>query len=153
MTKCTYSVPDGPPSRRGPLSTAADFRKLTPIVVMRALEQAGAVVCEPIVRVGLEIPPDAIGVVTAALGRLGAAVEGPSLRERLLTIHAVVPAARVQELRRQLAALTGGEGVLEAEFGGYQPVNGTAPTRPRTTANPLAREEYLMHLARRVRPG
>jgi ribosomal protection tetracycline resistance protein len=25
MTKCTYSVPDGPPSRRGPLSTAADF--------------------------------------------------------------------------------------------------------------------------------
>ena len=51
MTKCAYSVPDGPPSRRGPLSTAADFRKLTPLVLMQALERAGTVVCEPIVRV------------------------------------------------------------------------------------------------------
>ena len=41
MTKCAYSVPDGPPSRRGPLSTAADFRKLTPLVLMQALERAG----------------------------------------------------------------------------------------------------------------
>ena len=39
MTDCAYSVPDGPPSRRGPLSTAADFRKLTPLVLMQALEQ------------------------------------------------------------------------------------------------------------------
>ncbi len=47
MTRCTYSIPDGPPSRRGPPSTAADFRKLTPLVVMQALERAGTVVCEP----------------------------------------------------------------------------------------------------------
>lgn len=33
MIECAYSVPDGPPSKRGPLSTAADFRKLTPIVI------------------------------------------------------------------------------------------------------------------------
>ncbi|MBD0348400.1 MAG: hypothetical protein ICV59_04545, partial [Thermoleophilia bacterium] len=83
MTKCAYSVPDGPPTRRGPLSTAADFRKLTPLVVMQALERAGTVVCEPIVRVSLEIPADAIGAVMAALARLGAAVETPSLQGKL----------------------------------------------------------------------
>src|SRR5439155_9143676 len=49
MTRCTYSVPDGPPSRRGPLSTAADFRTLTPLVLMQALERAGTAVCQPIV--------------------------------------------------------------------------------------------------------
>jgi ribosomal protection tetracycline resistance protein len=150
MTKCTYSVPDGPPSRRGPLSTAADFRELTPLVLMRALERAGTEVCEPMVRVSLEIPRDTVGAVLRVLARLGAVAQMPSLQAELSTIATMLPAARVQDLQRQLPALTGGEGVLESDFGGYQPVNGAAPTRRRTTANPLNREEYLMHLARRV---
>jgi ribosomal protection tetracycline resistance protein len=150
MTECTYSVPDGPPSRRGPLSTAADFRKLTPIVVMRALEDAGTVVCEPTVRVSLEIPTVTIGLVMPVLGRLGAAVESQSLHGRLSTIEMILPAARAHDLQRQLPGLTGGEGVLESSFAGYQPVTGDEPIRPRTTANPLNLGEYLMHLGRRV---
>jgi ribosomal protection tetracycline resistance protein len=153
LTKCTYSVPDGPPSRRGPLSTAADFRKLTPIVVMRALEQAGTVVCEPIVRASLEIPADAIGVVMPALARLGAGMDPPSLRGNLCTIDTVLPAARVHELQRQLPGLTRGEGLLESSFEGYEPMSGAAPTRRRTTPNPLNLAEYTMHLARRTSGG
>jgi ribosomal protection tetracycline resistance protein len=149
MTKCTYSVPDGPPSRRGPLSTAADFRKLTPLVLMQAVERAGIVVCEPIVRVNVETPTGTIGAVMAALARLGAAVETPSLQGKLSMIETVLPAARAQDLLRQLPALTGGEGVLESDFAGYQAVSGPAPLGRRTTANPLNREEYLLHLARR----
>jgi ribosomal protection tetracycline resistance protein len=150
MTKCTYSVPDGPPSRRGPLSTTADFRKLTPIVVMRALEQAEAVVCEPVLRVSVEIPTDTLGVVLPVLTRLGAALETPSLRGKLSTIETVLPAARANDLQRQLPRLTGGEGVLESSFEGYEQVSGDAPTRRRVTANPLNRGEYLMHLARHI---
>ena len=129
MTECTYSVPDGPPSRRGPLSTAADFRKLTPLVLMQALERAGTVVCEPIVRASLEIPTGTIGAVMAALARLGAAVETPSLQGKLSMIETVLPAARAQDLQRQLPGLTGGEGVLDSTFAGYQPVAGDQPTR------------------------
>jgi ribosomal protection tetracycline resistance protein len=129
MTKCIYSVPDGPPSRRGPLSTAADFRKLTPLVLIQALKQARTVVCEPIVRVTVEIPTYTIGAVTAALARLGATVERPSLQGELSMIETVLPAARAQDLRRQLPALTGGEGVLDSSFTGYQPVSGDQPTR------------------------
>src|SRR5207244_5000033 len=88
MTRCGYSVPDGPPSRRGPLSTAADYRKLTPLVVMQALEQAGTVVCEPVVRASLELPTDALGAVMSTLGRLGAAVEAPSLQGTLSMVAA-----------------------------------------------------------------
>jgi ribosomal protection tetracycline resistance protein len=133
MTECTYSVPDGPPSRRGPLSTAADFRKLTPLVLMQALERARPAVCEPIVRVSLEIPAGAIGAVMAALARLGAAVETPSLQGTLSTIETVLPGARADDLQRQLPELTGGEGVLDSSFAGYQPVSGPAPTRLQTT--------------------
>jgi ribosomal protection tetracycline resistance protein len=150
MTKCTYSVPDGPPSRRGPLSTAADFRKLTPIVAIRALEYAGTAVCEPFVRVNLEIPADTIGAVMPALAQLGAAIKTPSLQGKLCTIETILPAARAHDLQRQLPRLTGGEGVLESGFAGYQPVSGDQPTRRRTTANPLNLDEYMMHLARRV---
>ncbi|MBA2461087.1 MAG: TetM/TetW/TetO/TetS family tetracycline resistance ribosomal protection protein [Actinobacteria bacterium] len=149
MTKCNYSSPDGPPATRGPLSTAADFRNLTPLVLMRALERAGTKVCEPIVRVRLEIPTDAVSGVLSVLARLGA-MRPPSLQGELSTIETVLPAARVQDVQRRLPALTGGEGVLESDLGGYQPVSGAAPTRRRTTANPLNSEEYLMHLARRV---
>ena len=149
ITKCTYSVPDGPPSRRGPLSTAADFRKLTPLVLMQALQRAGTVVCEPIVRVSLEIPAGTIGAAMPALVRLGAAVATPSLQGKLFTIETVLPATRAHDLQRQLPGLTGGEGVLESEFAGYQPVSGDQPSRQRTTANPLNRDEY-MHLGRRA---
>jgi ribosomal protection tetracycline resistance protein len=150
MTKCTYSSPDGPPATRGPLSTAADFRKLTPLVLMQALARAGTAVCEPIVRVSLEIPTDSFRAVMPALARLGAAFAPPSLQRKLSTIETILPAARAHELQRQLPALTGGEGVFESSFAGYQPVSGDPPTRQRTDFNPLNREEYLLHVGRRV---
>src|SRR5438477_3907748 len=143
MTECTYSVPDGPPSRRGPLSTAADFRNLTPLVLMQALERARPVVCEPIVRVRLEIPADAIGAVMAALARLGAAVERPSLQGTLSTIEAVLPGSRADDLQRQLPELTGGEGVLDSSFAGYQPVSGPGADPVADGRRPLNRSEYL----------
>jgi ribosomal protection tetracycline resistance protein len=150
MTECNYSSPDGPPATRGPLSTAADFRKLTPLVLMLALERAGTVVCEPMVRVTLEVPTDTVGAVLSVLARLGAVAQTPSLQGELSTIETVLPAARVQDLQRQLPELTGGEGVLESDFDGYQPVSGAAPNRRRMTANPLNRKEYLLHVTRRV---
>jgi ribosomal protection tetracycline resistance protein len=150
MTQCTYSSPDGPAATRGPLSTAADFRKLTPIVVMQALRRASTVVCEPVVRIRLEIPAGTIGAVLPAVARLGGALEPPSARGALATVVATMPAARSHDLQRQLPGLTGGEGVLESDFAGYQPASGEAPARRRTTPNPLNLGEYLMHLAGRA---
>ena len=111
------------------LPTPADFRKLTPVVLMQALEHAGTVVCEPTVRVAVEVPAPTIGAVMAALGRLGAAVETPSVRAELATIEGTLSAVRADSLLRQLPPLTGGEGVLESTFAGYLPVSGEFPTR------------------------
>jgi ribosomal protection tetracycline resistance protein len=133
MTRCVYSVPDGPPSRRGPLSTAADFRKLTPIVLMRALEQATTVVCEPTVRISLEAPTKTLGALLPALVRLGAAVETSSVHGEFAVVETILSAARTHHLQRQLPGLTGGEGVLESTFAGYRPVSGDQPTRRRMT--------------------
>ena len=40
LVECGYSTWDGPPSKRGPLSTSFDYRKVTPVVVEQALARA-----------------------------------------------------------------------------------------------------------------
>ncbi|HKC77254.1 MAG TPA: hypothetical protein VKB70_02595, partial [Gaiellaceae bacterium] len=148
LTEIAYSLADGPPSRRGPMPTTRDIKRLVPLVLMQALEQCGSVVCEPVFRVTAEVPTEAIGPVLAALGRLGAGAGMPSPRGELSVLETTLPASRVQELRRQLPGLTGGEGVLDAEFAGYQPVTGEPPVRKRLTPDPLNFDEYLAQVGR-----
>jgi ribosomal protection tetracycline resistance protein len=116
---------------------------------MTALEQAGTVVCEPMSKVALEIPADAVGAVLAELARLGTGGT-PAVRGELAVIETVLPAARVQQLQRQVPGLTAGEGVVETSSAGYQPVSGPPPGRQRTTVSPLRRDEYLAHVTGRA---
>jgi ribosomal protection tetracycline resistance protein len=148
VTKIAYSLADGPPSRRGPMPTARDLKKLVPLVLVQALEQRGSTVCEPVFRIAAEVPTEAIGSMLAALGRLGAGAATPSTRGELSVLEATVAASRVQELRRRLPGLTGGEGVIDAEFAGYQPVTGEPPTRKRLTPDPRNLVEYLAQVGR-----
>jgi ribosomal protection tetracycline resistance protein len=148
MIDCNYSVADGPPSQRGPQSTAADYRKLTPLALMLALHRAGTIVCEPMLRAELEIPAAATGPVLTVLASLGAVVRGQTRQDDLSIVDLDLPVARASRLRRQLPGLTSGEGVLDTSFGGYHPVAGDPPTQRRTMANPLHRDEYLTSLGR-----
>jgi ribosomal protection tetracycline resistance protein len=130
-------------------STGEDFRKLTPLVLMAALRQAGTVVCEPIHRFRLEVPDDTLGAVLPVLARLDAVPGTPVPRGSSYLLEGEVPAARVHELQQQLSALTRGEGALETAFDRYQPLRGPFPTRPRTDHDPLDREAYLRQVLRR----
>ena len=107
-----------------PATTAAHYRKLTPLVLMAALRQAGTVVCEPMVTVALEVPDGAVAAVLAALARLGGVAQVLVQRGDLAAVETVLPAARAQDLQRILPGLTGGEGVAETSFAGYRPVRG-----------------------------
>ncbi len=129
MNECNYYVGDGPSKRvlPTPRTTAADFRKLTPLVLMEALRRAGTVVCQPMARVRVELPAARMGDVLSALARLGAATEAPLLDPELSVVTAMLPSAQVRGLQEQLPALTGGEGVLDVAFGGYEPIHGGGP--------------------------
>jgi len=131
-------------------STGWDFRKVTPLVLMSALKQAGTSVYEPMHRFHLEIPADTFGPILPVLGRLRAVPRRPAMRGSSCTLEGEILAAQVHELEQQLLALTRGEGVLECAFDHYQPVSGTIPSRPRSDHNPLNRKEYLLHVMRRV---
>src|SRR6266508_4034320 len=61
-------------------STGWDFRKVTPLVLMSALKQAGTSVYEPMHRFHLEIPADTFGPILPVLGRLRAVPRRPAMR-------------------------------------------------------------------------
>jgi len=131
-------------------STAGDFRNLTPLVLMAALQQAGTTVYEPMHRFELELPTDTVRAVLAALARLRAIPQVPALGTETSVLEGEIPAAAVYELEQQLPALTRGEGVLESAFERHQPVTGPIPDRQRTDHDPLNRRDYLLHVLRRV---
>ena len=131
-------------------STGEDYRKLTPLVLVSALRQAGTVVCEPIHRFRLDAPADGLGPLLALLARLRAVPLAQGKHGAGLTVEGDIPAARVHQLRGELPALTRGEGVLECAFDRYEPVTGVVPTRPRTDHDPRNREVYLQRVTRRA---
>jgi ribosomal protection tetracycline resistance protein len=129
VTDIGYTSADGPPSRRGPLPTAHDFRNLTPLVLHHALVAAGVRVCEPVLQVDLEVPTETSPSLARLLGRWGAELTGQTSAGELTRLRARLVAARLHELQRQLPGLTGGEGTLETRFDGYEPVRGRPPVR------------------------
>lgn len=135
-----------------PVTVAGDFRKLTPLVLMAALKEAGTIVCEPIQRFELETPEPLVGEVLAALVAHRAV---PEMTEpvgesgRTVRTAGTIPAAEVHAMDLRLAGLTRGEGVLTAAFESWAPVSGVGaiPERERSDHNPLNRAWYLAQVA------
>ena len=131
-----------------PVTSAADFRRLTQLVLATALQRAGTWVCEPLADLALEMPSSTAPGVLAALGRLGGRVRGQFSAGGLSKVDAVMPAALVRSLQHQLPGLSMGEGILETRPGGYQPIGDDPPKRQRSGPSPLDRDAWLASLSR-----
>lgn len=129
-------------------STAADFRYLTPLVLMTALLRAGTLVCEPMHRFQLEAPEAAQRAVLTALPAFRAVPLATRASRTGLLIEGMLPAGRVHELFQQVPDLTRGEGSLTTAFDSHQPVVGPSPERPRTDDDPTDPDRYLRVTAR-----
>jgi ribosomal protection tetracycline resistance protein len=140
MTDCGYA---------SPVTSPADFRRLTQLVLATALARAGTWVCEPLADLALEIPTLTAPAVLGTLGRLGGRVRGQFSANGLSRVDAVMPVAQVRSLQHQLPGLSAGEGILETRPGGYQPIGDDPPKRPRSRPSPLDRDAWLASLAKR----
>jgi ribosomal protection tetracycline resistance protein len=147
VTDCLVTMTDS--GYASPVTSAADFRRLTQLVLTTALDRAGTWVCEPLSDLILEVPSSTAPGVVAALGQLGGRVRGQISANGLSTLDAVLQVARVRQLQNRLPGLSTGEGILETRFGGYQPIGDNPPKRPRSGPSPLDRDAWLASLARR----
>ncbi len=126
-----------------PATAAGDFRKLTPLVLMNALQAAGTQVCEPIERFTAEVPSVDLGETYVRLVAAGAALEETHQLGERSCVSGLLPAAAVDRFERLLPDLTSGSGAFRSQSAGYRPIQGTPPTRRRTDFDPLHRKRYL----------
>jgi ribosomal protection tetracycline resistance protein len=131
-----------------PVSTAGDFRKLVPLVLLEALRQAGTEVCEPIDELELEIPEDTFGAVCGVLLGARATIRNAERAGESQHLVCEIPTAELRGVEHQLPGLTRGEAGWESRFFGYVPVSGEPPVRKRIGPNPLNRAQYLGEVAR-----
>ena len=130
------------------LSTAGDFRKLTPLVLMRALRLADTEVCEPVEELDLDIPEDTFGTVSGALVGARATIRNAFPEDNSYRIICEIPTAELRAVEQQLPSLTRGDGGWVSSFAGYVLVTGEPSSRTRVGPNPLNRAHYLAAVAR-----
>ncbi|POX36528.1 tetracycline resistance ribosomal protection protein Otr(A) [Streptomyces sp. Ru73] len=107
----------------GPVSTAADFRGVTPLVLARALDRAGTRVHEPYHAFEAEVPADALPAVTACLTALGADLTD-TVADSTTTwlLKGALPARHLHTVERRLPGLSHGEGTWWTRPCGDRPV-------------------------------
>ncbi|WP_459502666.1 tetracycline resistance ribosomal protection protein [Bacillus sp. C1] len=131
-----------------PVTTAGDFRKLTPLVLMDALKKAGTTVYEPVNEFELTVPTSSISAAMYKLSAIHATFKEPVLHNVSFHLTGTLPVANTETFKRSLHSFTEGEGVFLARPCGYNKLESNFPTRKRVDYNPLNRKDYLLHVLR-----
>ncbi|HDX9641034.1 TPA: TetM/TetW/TetO/TetS family tetracycline resistance ribosomal protection protein [Bacillus mobilis] len=131
-----------------PVTTASDFRNLTPLVLMDALKQAGTCVYEPVNEFELTVPEQAISTAMYKLAAISATFSEPKLYNDSYQLTGSLPVANTENFKRMLHSFTEGEGIFTMKPSGYKKLNAPFPTRKRVDYNPLNRKDYLLHVLR-----
>ncbi|WP_226545232.1 elongation factor G [Bacillus thuringiensis] len=129
-----------------PVTTASDFRNLTPLVLMDALKQAESCVYEPVNEFELNVPEHAISTAMYKLAAIPANFSEPKLYNNSYQLTGSLPVAKTENFKRILHSFTEGEGIFTTKPGGFTKMKAPFPTRKRVDYNPLNRKDYLLHV-------
>ncbi|MES9700219.1 translation factor GTPase family protein [Bacillus sp. JJ927] len=129
-----------------PVTTASDFRNLTPLVLMDALKQAETYVYEPLNEFELTVPEHAISTAMYKLAAIPATFAEPILHNDSYHLTGSLPVAKIENFKRMLHSFTEGEGIFTTKPGGFTKLTAPFPTRKRVDFNPLNRKDYLLHV-------
>ncbi|MGY2613892.1 GTP-binding protein [Bacillus pretiosus] len=131
-----------------PVTTASDFRNLTPLVLMDALKQAETCVYEPVNAFELTVPERAISTAMYKLAAIPAAFADPIFNNDSYELTGSLPVTKTDNFKRMLHSFTEGEGIFTTKPSGYKELKAPFPTRKRVDYNPLNRKDYLLHVLR-----
>ncbi|WIG19771.1 elongation factor G [Bacillus anthracis] len=129
-----------------PVTTASDFRNLTPLVLMDALKQAETYVYEPVNEFELTVPEHAISTAMYKLAAIPATFAEPIFNNDSYQLTGSLPVAKTENFKRMLHSFTEGEAVFITKPAGFTKIMAPFPTRKRVDNNPLNRKDYLLHV-------
>ncbi len=131
-----------------PVTTASDFRNLTPLVLMDALKKAETYVYEPVNAFELTVPEQAISTAMYKLAAISATFAEPIFNNDSYQLTGSLPVAKTENFKRMLHSFTEGEGIFTTKPAGFTKLRPPFPTRKRVDYNPLNRKDYLLHVLR-----
>ncbi|AYF07090.1 TPA: TetM/TetW/TetO/TetS family tetracycline resistance ribosomal protection protein [Bacillus mobilis] len=129
-----------------PVTTASDFRNLTPLVLMNALKQAETCVYEPVNEFELTVPEHTISTAMYKLAAIPATFAEPIFNNDSYQLTGSLPVAKTENFKRMLHSFTEGEGIFTTKPAGFIKLTGPFPIRKRVDYNPLNRKDYLLHV-------
>ncbi|PFT26653.1 tetracycline resistance protein [Bacillus thuringiensis] len=129
-----------------PVTTASDFRNLTPLVLMDALKHAETCAFEPVNEFELTVPEHAISTAMYKLAAVPATFAEPIFNNNSYQLTGSLPVAKTENFKRILHSFTEGEGIFTTKPSGFRKLTTPFPTRKRVDYNPLNRKDYLLHV-------
>lgn len=129
-----------------PVTTASDFRNLTPLVLMDALKKAETYVYEPVNEFELTVPEHAISTAMYKLVAISATFAEPIFNNDSYQLTGSLPVAKTENFKRMLHSFTEGEGIFTTKPAGFTKIMAPFPIRKRVDYNPLNRKDYLLHV-------
>ncbi len=133
-------------------STPADFRNVTPMVLMEAIDNAKTRLLEPINEFELRVPEYAISKSMFDLKMMGAEFEGTISVGDECMLSGLVPVETSKNYQIKIASYTEGKGIFISKFSGYKDtIFDENKICKRNTINPLNKKEYVMHKLNAIR--
>jgi len=123
-----------------------DFFLATPIAVMRALENAGSVLLEPLVKLKLTAVEELSGKLIGDIIKMRGEFDSPVLKDGKLEMEAIVPVATSMDYSIRFSSLTSGRGIIKSDFYGYVecPLE-LGATAKRRGIDPLDRDKWILY--------
>jgi len=123
-----------------------DFFLATPIAIMKALEDAGQSLLEPLVKLRLTAEENLCGRLIGDIIEMRGEFDTPVISGGKVEMEAIVPVATSMDYPVQFASLTSGKGIINIDFSGYKkcPVELGAISK-RRGIDPLDRDKWILH--------
>ena len=122
-----------------------DFFLATPIAVMRAIEDAGPILLEPLVKLRLTATDELSGKLIGDIIKMRGEFDSPVIKDGKLEMEAIVPVATSMDYSIKFSSLTSGRGIIKSDFYGYVecPLEMGAMSK-RRGVDPLDRDKWIL---------
>lgn len=133
-------------------STPSDYRRLAPLVLFRAINEAKTKLLWPVHHYILSVPTTMMGKAINDLNMMKATIDTLEINGENCTITGRVPVEHINDYNLAVHEYTSGIGYFESSLAGYEPApEGVSAQRKKFKIDASNEKEYLMYISNVLR--
>ena len=123
-----------------------DFFLATPIGILRALDNAGTTLLEPLLDMEIHADENLASKLIGEIISMRGNFENPYIKKGKVIIHTRIPVSTSMDFPVRFSSLTSGKGLLKSKFADFQPCPlELGHTLPRRGVDPLDRDRWILY--------